>query len=178
MLSDLKIYNMRNLIRNNKGLIAFVLFVSTFKAFAYNGSIVPTGSMIPTIDDKSYIIVDTHAYGLKIPFSKITLIPNHNPQRNDIAVFRMPKDESVNYVKRIVAIPGDTIYYNKTSFKVNEVPVNPSDYVKVVLPADKYFAIGDNINNSYDSRYWGFIPKENFVGKYVATAFSYKFTGL
>lgn len=165
-------------IRNNKGILGFFIFMLAFKSFAYNGTFVPTGSMKPTIDDKSFVIVNTHAYGIKVPFTKITLISMHDPERNDIAVFRMPKDEKTNYVKRIVAIPGDTLYYNEHEFHVNATPANPEKFTKIVIPEDKYFAIGDNIEDSYDSRYWGFIPKENFIGKYEFRAFGYKFLNL
>jgi len=155
--------------KKHKILTLTILSVLSFKSFAYNATFVPTGSMIPTIDEKSLIVVDTHAYGLKIPFTKISITETKSPERNDIAVFRMPIKEGTNYVKRIVAIPGDTLYYNDNDFKVNFKPTDAEKYTKVIIPEDRFFAIGDNINNSYDSRYWGFIPKENFIGKYVGT---------
>lgn len=160
---------MNKLLKKYRVAAIVALSILSFKSFAYNGSYIPTGSMEPTIDSKSFVIVDTHAYGLKIPFTKISMTESKGPERNDIAVFRKPLKENINYIKRIVAVPGDTLYFNDHDFKVNNVPRNVEAYTKVVIPEDKYFAIGDNIDNSYDSRYWGFIPKENFVGKYVGT---------
>jgi len=149
--------------------IVIILFILSFKSFAYNPSYVPSGSMLPTIQDKSFILVDVHTYGLKIPFTKITLIPISNPQRGDIAVFRMPLKENTNYIKRIVAVPGDKIYFNQHEYFINETPKDLYKYNYTIIPEDKYFAIGDNIEHSYDSRFWGFVPKENLVGKYVTT---------
>lgn len=160
-------------LKIDKATLIIIVFILSFKSFGYNPSFVPTGSMIPTIDAKSLIVVNVHEYGIKIPFTKITLIENNTPNRGDIAVFRYPVDESINYVKRIVALPGDTVFFNEKEYFLNSIPnnVNVTDYKKTIVPSDKYFAIGDNINHSYDSRFWGFVPKENLVGKYSFTVF-------
>lgn len=153
----------------DKQTIFIIIFILFFKSFAYNPSIVPSGSMIPTIDTKSLILVNVHSYGLRIPLTKIKFFENKLPERGDIAVFRFPLDESTNYIKRIVAIPGDEIYYNENEYMVNVEPKNIIDFQYMVVPPDKYFAIGDNILQSNDSRYWGFVPKENLIGEYVTT---------
>lgn len=161
-----------NYIKLDKTTILILIAILSFKSFAYNPSYVPTGSMIPTIDEKSFILVDVHSYGIKIPFTKIELLKTGHPERGDIAVFRMPLDERTNYVKRIVAVAGDTVYFNDDSFKINEVPTDMPNMKKAVVPVGYYFAIGDNINHSYDSRFWGYVPEANLVGKYVTTLLS------
>lgn len=166
---DIMLKSIVNFFKIDKKTALLILFILCFKSFAYNPSYVPTGSMIPTIDEKALILVDVHAYGVKIPFTKVTLFENGKPERGDIAVFRKPGDEGTNFIKRIVAIPGDTIYYNEEKFTVNEVPKNMPNMHRAVIPTGSYFAIGDNILNSYDSRYWGYVPEANLVGKYVGT---------
>lgn len=163
-----------NFFKIDKKTGLLILFILGFKSFAYNPSYVPTGSMIPTINDKSLILVDVHSYGFKIPFTKITLLDVGEPARGDIAVFRMPLKENVNYIKRIVAVPGDTIYFNSERISVNELPIDMANMKVAKVPEGYYFAVGDNILHSYDSRYWGYVPKENLVGKYVTTLVSLK----
>lgn len=166
---------MLKFIKKNKSVLGLALFIAAFKSFAYNPTPIPSGSMEPTIKAKTYVMVNTHAYGIRLPFTKTTLINTGEPQRGDIVVFRAPFNESTNFFKRIVAVPGDTIYFNKTEYHVNALPSHPENFQKVTVPADKYFAMGDNIKNSYDSRYWGFVPKENLVGKYEFKIASYNF---
>lgn len=159
-------------LKPDNSTLLVIIFILSFKSFAYNPSIVPSGSMIPTIDTKSIVLVNVHAYGLRIPFTKIKFFEYKMPERGDISVFRYPLEESTNYIKRIVAIPGDKVYYNTESIHVNSEPENILDYQYVLVPEDKYFAVGDNILHSNDSRYWGFVPKENLIGKYVTTLIS------
>lgn len=158
-----------NWFKIDKQTIFIIIAILSFKSFAYNPSLVPTGSMIPTIDEKSLIVVNVHSYGIKIPFTKITLIDIKEPKRGDIAVFRFPVNESTNYIKRIVGIPGDTVYFNDKEYFVNKEPEDITKYQFKTVPADNYFAIGDNILHSYDSRFWGFVPKENLIGEYAFT---------
>ncbi len=163
-----------NFFKLDKQTIVLLIFILCFKSFAYNPSYVPSGSMLPTIDDNSLILVDVHSYGIKIPFTKKTIFNIGEPERGDIAVFRMPLKENVNYIKRIVAIPGDTIYFNESEISVNKIPKNMPNMQVATVPQGSYFAVGDNILHSYDSRFWGFVPKENLVGKYVTTIVSLK----
>lgn len=162
---------MKKFIRDtfSASTILVISSILCFKSFAYNTSYVPSGSMSPTISDRALILVDTHSYGLRIPFTKISFLETGVPVRGDIAVFRMPLKEDTNYIKRIVAVPGDTLYYNEDGYVVNKKPEHPERYKMVIIPADKYFAMGDNVHHSYDSRFWGFVPKENLVGRYVTT---------
>ena len=94
-----------NFFKIDKTTLYIIIAILSFKSFAFNPTFVPSGSMIPTIDEKSLILVNVHSYGLKIPLTKITLLEIGEPDRNDIAVFRFPVNESINYIKRIVAIP-------------------------------------------------------------------------
>lgn len=161
-----------NYVKLDKTTLIILVAILSFKSFAYNPSYIPTGSMIPTIDEKSFVLVNVHSYGVRIPFTKIELFKTGKPERGDIAVFRMPLDESTNYIKRIVAVSGDTVYFNDDSFKINEMPTDMPNMKRAVVPEGYYFAIGDNIHHSYDSRFWGYVPESNLVGKYVTTLLS------
>lgn len=164
---------MRKFLKEKGGMI-FLFSLLSCEAFGYAPTFVPSGSMEPTIDSKAYVMVNKHAYGLKVPFTKIALTEMKGPERNDVAVFKYPEDEGTNFIKRIVAVPGDTLYFNDHDFKVNFRPRDIDNYTRIVIPKGKYFAIGDNINNSHDSRYWGFVPLENFVGKYVGNIVEFR----
>ncbi len=158
-----------NFFKIDKTTLYIIIAILSFKSFAFNPTFVPSGSMMPTIDEKSLILVNVHSYGLKIPLTKITIMETGQPDRNDIAVFRFPVNESINYIKRIVAIPGDVVYFNEKEYFVNKIPENVQQYKMQIVPNDSYFAIGDNMLHSYDSRFWGFVPKENLIGKYSTT---------
>jgi signal peptidase I len=162
--------------------------------------------MMPTLLIGDFILVNKFAYGIRLPVLNTKIIDVGEPKRGDIVVFRFPKDPTVDYIKRIVGLPGDRItYYNKQIF-VNGVPVKltplgiyegavrtsgmpgselllsedlgtvthdilvrKEDSVakegEFVVPAGHYFVMGDNRDNSNDSRFWGTVPEENLVGK-------------
>jgi signal peptidase I len=156
--------------------------------------VVPSGSMIPTLQIHDYIIANKLAYGLHVPFSSKWLVHWADPKRGEVAVFRYPKTPDVFYVKRIVAVPGDEIavahgqllingtpleqtpierpkgedarfaYYHEGTHTVRFLDKETSFFHPLKVPEGKFFAMGDNRDQSSDSRYWGFVPEENFVG--------------
>ena len=173
------------------------LAVVVFVALAARSSladhyVIPSGSMLPTLEIRDRVFVSKSTYGLRIPFTSIALIGEELPHRGDVAVFRSPTDGSV-FIKRIIALPGDTIrvsrgrvYINgkqsrweKDSGQTSEIleerryslrlaDGGGPDQPTVTVPADHCFVMGDNRGNSQDSRAWGFLPTENLRGRAVA----------
>jgi signal peptidase I len=157
--------------------------------------------MRPTLEVGDFILVNKFAYGLRLPVVHTEIVDLGEPERGDVMVFRFPADPSVNFIKRVVGLPGDRIRYEGKQLYVNGEPVakrrvsdvdesgelefeeqlgsvahalynNPQDpgpqMREVVVPEGKYFTMGDNRDHSNDSRYWGFVPEENIVGKAFA----------
>lgn len=170
---------------------------------------IPTGSMIPTIRIGEFIFVKMFEYDWHIPFTRQSFSKIKDPERGDIVVFEYPLDSSKDYIKRVVALPGDTIeirdkqvilngktlertpiedesvleemrakYRNiplrlyeekngEATYTIMEMPssIRPSrDVSPMTVPADSYFVMGDNRDDSQDSRYWGFVPREKVLG--------------
>jgi len=176
-------------------IVMIVLLIRTFVAQAYN---IPSGSMKPTLLVGDFILVNKLVYR----FSE--------PQRGDIVVFKYPIDPNIDFIKRIIALPGEEVevrnnqvFINGKPFPLIEVgrgeengvrkiiyqevlpegtkqkvqfyedfPFSKRDFGPVVVPPNHYFVMGDNRDNSEDSRYWGFLPRENIVGKAFVIYFS------
>lgn len=159
--------------------IVLALFIRTFVVQAFK---IPSGSMLPTLQIGDHLLVNKFIYGIKVPFTGNILIPITDPERGDVVVFRYPKDPSIDYIKRVVGIPGDrieikdkVIYLNGEKMEdphgyVSESPIyakgeNPRDNLgPISVPEDKIFVMGDNRDNSYDSRFWGFVDKTAILG--------------
>jgi len=236
-------------------VLAVVLIV---RSFIYEPFQIPSASMMPTLLIGDFILVEKFAYGIKDPITQTTLIPTGHPQRGDVAVFKYPKQPSVDYIKRVIGVPGDRVSYDPDSktltinpacdngqacdkalavtytdvqpsgfiqtfsgfdgnesgsgfFQVPqgesmkgglrlatreetlgdvkhhilttlEVPSQPGAYYRQpgqpqstwVVPQGQYFMMGDNRDNSADSRYWGFVPEKNLVGKATAIWMSFE----
>ena len=181
-------------------IFPILLFVLLIRSFVIEPYKIPSGSMIPTLMIGDFILVDKNIYGYKLPLTNITLIDNENPIRGDVVVFKYPENKKINYIKRVVGIPGDTIIYKNKKLFINDQenilkkinhnfnPIeiadgtvfleengnkeylilnqtSPSLNFRYTVPPDTYFVLGDNRDNSNDSRYWGPVPKENLVGK-------------
>jgi len=161
--------------------IILALFIRTFVVQAFK---IPSGSMKETLLVGDHILVNKFIYGIKIPFIQKTLIPIKNPQREDIIVFKYPIDPKKDFIKRVIGIPGDVIeirdkqiFINGKNFgdKVYEsykdpdkIPAESShrdNYGPVTVPLESLFVMGDNRDNSHDSRFWGFVPLEDVKGK-------------
>jgi signal peptidase I len=160
--------------------IVIALFIRTFVIQAYK---IPSGSMKPTLLIGDHILVSKFNYGIKLPFLRTTLIPVGAPQRGDIVVFIYPEDRSKDFIKRVIGVPGDTIEIRNKKILLNGLPYNdkhgvyvdnliipgavqPRDnFGPVTVPEGSLFVMGDNRDESYDSRFWGFVSKKDVLGK-------------
>ena len=202
-----------------------LLIVFALRAFVIEPFRIPSQSMLPTLQVGDFLLVNKYRYGLRLPIIHTKILDVGNPERGDIMVFRYPPDDSINFIKRVIGLPGDTIEYKRnkrlyvngelvegipegdyTPFRMpNRGPVNAHDrfrmtannsnvddenqeteysillnpmrgsktYRKIVVPQGHYFMMGDNRDNSADSRVWGFVPSENIVGEAVSIWFHY-----
>ncbi len=160
--------------------ILLALFIRTFIIQAFK---IPSGSMLPTLQIGDHLLVSKFIYGIKIPFTGSTLIPISDPKPNDIVVFQYPKNPDLDYIKRVIGVAGDTVEIRDKKVFVNGEPFNdqygvfldpvihpatldPRDnFGPVTVPAGKIFTIGDNRDNSYDGRFWGFVDLKAVRGK-------------
>jgi signal peptidase I len=196
-----------------------ILVVFLLRSFLVEPFKIPSGSMIPTLQIGDFILVNKFAYGIRLPVINVKVIDVGSPKRGDVMVFRYPADPSLDYIKRVVGLPGDRVEYRDKALTINGRPVprrQVSDYesrerlqqfqrflesfdgaeheiilerdapgfvgqtmdfghssncdynsggVVCTVPPGHYFMMGDNRDNSSDSRVWGFVPDENIVGK-------------
>ncbi|MBW2592511.1 MAG: signal peptidase I [Deltaproteobacteria bacterium] len=160
--------------------IVLALFIRTFVVQAFK---IPSGSMKETLQIGDHILVNKFLYGVKLPFVDKTIIPLKDPKRGDIVVFKFPKEPDKDYIKRVVGVAGDIIsirnkkvYVNgqlqknphimHTDPRIYQAIVQPRDNMKPrTVPPDSIFVMGDNRDNSYDSRFWGFVNLKAVRGK-------------
>ncbi|MDX8390913.1 MAG: signal peptidase I [Mariprofundaceae bacterium] len=187
-----------------ESLLIIAIIAIVIRSFIIAPFKIPSSSMVPTLEVGDYLFVLRYSYGLRIPFTDIQFYPQV-PERGDVAVFDFPEDRSKDYIKRIVALPGDEVRYKLNKLYINgvEMPltadgnrayfmadgsvdisnhfqerifdVNHSVLRKEYsirdgvwkVPEGKFFVLGDNRNNSRDSRFWGFVPQSHLVGEAV-----------
>jgi signal peptidase I len=160
--------------------IILALFIRTFVVQAFK---IPSGSMLPTLLIGDHLLVNKFIYGIRVPFTGKILVPIKSPKHGDVVVFRFPKDRSIDYIKRVVGTPGDTVEIKAKKVFINGKPINdahanvsssavlnakasPRDnFGPILVPADRIFVMGDNRDNSYDSRFWGFVDQQDVLGK-------------
>lgn len=156
--------------------LVLALFIRTFIVQAFK---IPSGSMLPTLKIGDYLLVNKFIYGIKMPFTGTVIIPITNPKPNDIVVFKFPKDPSLDYIKRVIAVGGDTVEVRNKKVFVNGKPFldkhgvhldanlvgQRDNFGPVRVPPGKIFVMGDNRDNSYDSRFWGFVDQKAILGK-------------
>ncbi|MEE4364401.1 MAG: signal peptidase I [Desulfotignum sp.] len=156
--------------------IVIALFIRTFIVQAFK---IPSGSMLETLQIGDQILVNKFIYGVKIPFTNgRVLIPFKEPEKGDIVVFKYPEDPSKDFIKRVVAVAGDTVSIVDKQLYVNGKPVADEPYAKystlpthadnmkeIVVPENKLFVMGDNRDNSHDSRFWGFVDLSAVKGE-------------
>ncbi len=160
--------------------VILALFIRSFVVQAFK---IPSGSMLSTLQIGDHLLVNKFIYGIKFPMNGKVLIPLKSPKRDDIVVFRFPKDRAIDYIKRVVAVAGDTVeiidkqlYINGeattnphaqfTTDNIMKATAGPRDNMgPVKVPEGKIFVMGDNRDNSYDSRFWGFVPLKDVLGK-------------
>ncbi len=197
-------------------VIALVFFL---RSFLYEPFKIPSSSMVPTLQVGDLILVNKFTYGIRLPIINKKIIELNQPQRGDVMVFKYPKDVSLDYIKRVVGVPGDKITYKNKRLTINGKAIsykplpdyldeehlsyshqllenlsgvehrilnderapsyvpNPDAFPQhelcsydiegftCTVPPGNYFMMGDNRDNSLDSRYWGFVPDQNIVGK-------------
>ncbi len=207
-----------------RSLFPVFFIVLILRSFLFEPFRIPSQSMMPTLWVGDFILVNKFAYGIRLPVLNTEIYDYGKPQRGDVAVFRYPNDPSINYIKRVIGVPGDHIVYENKKLTVNgkEVPLQflgryvgqgsgtemnnaillkedllgvehkilnreqAMDYVQqyanglakngkidFVVPENQYYVMGDNRDNSNDSRYWGTVPVDNLVGKAVLIWFSW-----
>jgi signal peptidase I len=206
-----------------KSFFPIILIVFCLRSFLVEPFKIPSGSMIPTLLVGDFILVNKYTYGIRLPVVNLKIIDMNKPKRGEVMVFRFPEDPSIDYIKRIVGLPGDTVTYQNKQLSINNIPIQlesdgdykyiedglvyiyaqrfkehmdgneydilinkemPNIQLSAVLdfpnrenctfdqigfsckiPEGNYFTLGDNRDGSSDSRYWGFVPEENIVGK-------------
>jgi signal peptidase I len=160
--------------------VLLALFIRTFIVQAFK---IPSGSMKQTLQIGDHILVNKFIYGVKLPFLQKVIIPLKTPQRGDIIVFKFPVEPEKDFIKRVVGIPGDTIEGRDKQIFVNNQPVveqyaiqtDPHIYPKgmqtrdnfgpITVPENALFVMGDNRDQSFDSRFWGFVDMKVVSGK-------------
>jgi signal peptidase I len=174
---------------NVEALVIAIILALFIRAFVVQAFKIPSGSMQNTLLIGDYILVNKFIYGVKIPFTEITVIPVKDPKKGDIIVFKFPGDPSKDFIKRVVAVSGDTVeirdkkVYVNGQTEVNEhaihadprlfddVHLYPPEMLKrdnmtaMKVPEGKLFVMGDNRDESNDSRFWGFVNVSAVRGK-------------
>ena len=195
----------------NKGLVTLIdysrsffpvlLFVLVIRSFIFEPFRIPSGSMMPTLLQGDYIFVKKYSYGLRLPVLEKKVVETGNPERGDVVVFRLPSQPNINYIKRVIGLPGDEVSYRHHVLTINgkeivtmrdgeepvfrhiprfvedlgershgiliEAPANSSRDGSFTVPDGHYFMMGDNRDNSKDSRFIGAIPETHLVGEAV-----------
>jgi signal peptidase I len=160
--------------------VLLALFIRTFIIQAFK---IPSGSMLPTLEIGDHILVSKFIYGVKMPFTGSTLIPISDPKPNDVVVFQFPKNPDLDYIKRVIATAGDSVEIRDKKIFINNKPfTDPHGVFKdtlilpaataprdnlgpITVPAGKLFVMGDNRDNSFDGRFWGFVDLKAVRGK-------------
>ncbi|MES2180581.1 MAG: signal peptidase I [Pseudomonadota bacterium] len=203
------------LVEYAKSFFPVILVVFFVRSFIVEPFKIPSGSMMPTLLAGDYILVNKFTYGLRVPILNNTFFEINHPSRGDVFVFHFPPEPSIDYIKRVVGLPGDKIRYQNKQLTINGKLLDVQDvgnyeYMlpglnsmtareyreqlgsvnhsilihdvvgnydadaigakfandeEVTVPAGHYLAMGDNRDNSSDSRVWGFVPEKNLVGK-------------
>jgi len=160
-------------------VIAFLLAM-VIRTFIVQAFRIPTGSMRTTLIEGDIILVNKFIYGAKVPFINFRLPALREPKRGDVVVFIYPEDPKKDFIKRLVAVAGESVEIKNGTLYVNEQPLlepvfnrtyyyNRGDFGregrKIKVPQGSLFVLGDNSASSQDSRYWGFVPSGNLLGK-------------
>ena len=191
------------IVEYSKSFFPILLLVLVIRSFLFEPFRIPSGSMMPTLLEGDFIFVNKFAYGLRLPVINTKFLQIGEPQHGDVVVFKLPEDPSINYIKRVVGLPGDIVTYDKDKHRISIngkpvaaemigayedpqyqlgrehlgdhdhhfllMPNNPSRGGTFTVPAGHYFMMGDNRDNSRDSRFDGvdYVPEDNLVGRAV-----------
>ena len=168
-----------------------IILALIIRAFIIQAFKIPSGSMEPTLLVGDHILVTKFIYGTHIPFTNDVVLPFRNPKRGDVVVFEYPKDESIDFIKRVIGLPGDKVQIINKQVYINGVKLNepyayhgdpevlpasesPRDnFGPIVVPKGEYFMMGDNRDFSNDSRFWGFVKRDLILGQAEIIYFSW-----
>lgn len=178
--------NVKSFVRNNLSTFTLILILVAFRWSFADHYRVPSGSMLPTIEIGDHLLTNKMAYDLKLPFTSTTLWTFSEPKQGDVMVFKYPQDESVLFVKRVIALPkqrltitGGFVYIDGKLLAETYLPAEVKGLTEgefeITVPDDMYFVMGDNRLNSSDSRVWGFVPRQNIKGKAVRVLWNIEF---
>ncbi len=153
--------------------VILALFVRTWAVQAFK---IPTGSMEPTLLRGDHLLANAAAYGYRLPFQATPSLWRRSPARGEIAVFRFPPNPTQHFVHRVIGLPGETVEIRDRTVHVDGQPLDEpyaafiddaerADWGPEVVPPGQYWMLGDNRDNSRDSRYWGFLPESEFIGR-------------
>ena len=173
---------------NIEVIVLAILIVMIVKHFIIENFHIPSGSMFPTVQVGDYVLINKFIYGLKIPFTDKKLLKIKNPEYGDIVVVRYSCDPETDYIKRIVGLPGDTVEMRDKAVYLNNKKVNHNycvhsdksidpardNHGPVKVPNDSVFVLGDNRDESYDSRELGFVKKSDIKGNAFFVYWSWK----
>lgn len=222
-----------SLVEFSKSIFPLIAFILILRSFIYEPFRIPSGSMMPTLLVGDFILVEKFRYGLRDPLFRKQLLATRLPKHGEVVVFKYPEEPDLDYIKRVIGLPGDKVVYRQKKFLIEkacapecqgeaqiEIPqeylgegdyfygrvpirtyhethgeedysilINPAASLQLmnfykqtglnrgewVVPEGHYFVIGDNRDNSRDSRFWGFVPEENLVGRAVFIWLSFEF---
>lgn len=190
-----------------RAFFPILLIVFLLRSFLFEPFRIPTGSLEPTLLTGDFILVNKYDYGVRLPVMHKKVYGESKPKRGDIMIFRWPPNPKVDFIKRVIGLPGDRISYINKELYVNDEKIpqtflqtskarnesgdewdalekqenllgvkhhiyidsskSSRDYHDIIVPEGMYFVMGDNRDDSADSRYWGFVPDKNIVGKAV-----------
>ena len=182
-----------SIIKEYSSALFIALIIALFvRSFVVQAFAIPSESMLNTLLVGDHLFGNKFVYGIKIPWTHTYIYRGDDPKRGDIVIFEYPEDESIDFIKRVVGIPGDVIEVRDKQLYRNGEPVveeyvrhiDPTiiarrdNYGPVTVPADNYFVMGDNRDNSQDSRFWGFVKREALVAKAWRIYFSWGSKGI
>lgn len=192
------------LVEYSKAFFPVLLIVLLLRSFVVEPFRIPSGSMLPTLRVGDFILVNKFTYGLRLPVLRTEFLSLGEPERGDVIVFKYPENPRIDYIKRVIGLPGDKVAYRDKKLTINGQPVEidfigpynqpttrggpgtfgvfaeympevehrilihplaPAMDFELTVDERHYFVMGDNRDDSRDSRYWGFVPEENLVGK-------------
>lgn len=192
------------LVEQSRSFFPVLAAVLVLRSFLFEPFQIPSGSMLPTLKIGDFILVNKFEYGLRLPVLGTRIVDLGTPARGDVMVFKYPEDTRINFIKRVIGIPGDLVEYRDKTLFINgieqqQTPVGVTDgltlpplsvevtealaerphhlwkrltpgrnYGPFVVPDGQYFVMGDNRDNSNDSRVWGFVDDSLIVGRAVA----------
>lgn len=186
-----------------RSFFPILIFVFLLRSFLIEPYRIPSGSMKPTLLVGDFIVVNKFTYGIRLPILNTKVVDFNEPERGDVMVFRFPPDPKINFIKRVIGLPGDKIIYQNKQLFINgelvpktllqtetqisaegdtypmqrfleEMPnaphdiyehIGPGQSISLTVPDGHYFVMGDNRDESDDSRFWGFVPEANIIGK-------------